>query len=767
MQLMTWTLARLGSRFSFTFEPYRRRVWHSALGPFHDEPLDLMVGLVEPQDDGQTEVLRVLPFTQDGQLLSHCEQFERINSITYRGFCESLGVQLELNIHSTFYPQDNRLCLCPVFYWEVRVNPAPLGRWSVAPHSLPETVRVFLRIRRPQTDISICPSQGDRSPACIELDYQTPVQPRRLAEHVPSENTNDEMVAVQERIVSLQGDCNLTVDGDGLVCELPVTEEGSGTKWRMVWGSYVNEPVLETPVDGQLRPARLMYCHEWDDLDAVMEEAVTERDERLAHSRRYEKLLEQTTIPTAQRHLVHQSFQSFLANTWWCQTLEADGSVPTVAEEEAGEHIAPVQEWFSVTDGNQGYHSPIDVEYNNSLIYLSLWPKLLRLQLEQWTAATVNHKASGGAYLAHDLGFTPRLNGQAYDHSMPVECNCCYLLMLQAYARWHGERELIRQQAPLIHRLGRYLLWTDRDASGYPSEGVSNTVADAGPAMQLSNRQTYLGIKRAVALRAIGDLFALIDEMQEAERYDSQAQEALDKIEASAWLGDHYAVSTDESAAGLVDPSTHRPLPIDEVPGREAYSTYTSNGLLLPTLVGQPMVLEEQRIQQDIINAMRETLSRYGCGHNSQEPQRLRISQNLWRDVTAQYLRIPISDLSSNYWDLQVVSNTHEQSQGYTDSYINDTLYFMSRGGASFGLLLAGPRLIVDRLAAGGVYITVDPDRRPHSRWPLLPLADWAVGRVPVCMVDDEGKVRIEAKIDPVVIQGQVPDPEDDTAMIG
>ena len=69
MQLMTWPLARLGSRFSLLFEPQRRRIMHSALGRFLDQPLDLAVGLVEP--DG-TE--RVMPFTPHGQPLFACEQ---------------------------------------------------------------------------------------------------------------------------------------------------------------------------------------------------------------------------------------------------------------------------------------------------------------------------------------------------------------------------------------------------------------------------------------------------------------------------------------------------------------------------------------------------------------------------------------------------------------------------------------------------------------------------------------------------------------------
>ena len=68
--------------------------------------------------------------------------------------------------------------------------------------------------------------------------------------------------------------------------------------------------------------------------------------------------------------------------------------------------------------------------------------------------------------------------------------------------------------------------------------------------------------------------------------------------------------------------------------------------------------------------------------------------------------------------------------------------------------MLSGPRLIIDRLAPGGAYITVEPSRNIPQRWPLLPLADWKAGKIPVCVVDGNGKVNIEGEIDPIIIHG-------------
>ena len=149
MQLMSWTISRLGSRFSLHFEPYQRRVMHSALGRFFDQPLDLMVGLIEP--DG-TE--RVLPFTQHGQELFNCEQFERLNSITFRGFSEHYRLRFEFNIHSVFYPQDEPLCTMPAIFLEMRLQGVENVRWTQPKGPTPDQVKLFIRINRPDTQIN-------------------------------------------------------------------------------------------------------------------------------------------------------------------------------------------------------------------------------------------------------------------------------------------------------------------------------------------------------------------------------------------------------------------------------------------------------------------------------------------------------------------------------------------------------------------------------------------------------------------------------------
>jgi hypothetical protein len=174
MQLMSWSIARLGSRFGLLFEPHHRRVRHSALGRFMDVPLDLAVGLVGP--DGKE---RVLPFTQEGESFHTVEQFERANSITFRAYSSDYQLRFEFNIHSVFYPQDESLCLLPAIYLEMRINPSKPIRWVKPKFDPPKKVKLFLRLNRPDTQINVfCPNESDGLGGRIDLEYDVDLTPK-------------------------------------------------------------------------------------------------------------------------------------------------------------------------------------------------------------------------------------------------------------------------------------------------------------------------------------------------------------------------------------------------------------------------------------------------------------------------------------------------------------------------------------------------------------------------------------------------------------
>ncbi|NJL30768.1 MAG: hypothetical protein HC898_03580 [Phycisphaerales bacterium] len=40
-----------------------------------------------------------------------------------------------------------------------------------------------------------------------------------------------------------------------------------------------------------------------------------------------------------------------------------------------------------------------------------------------------------------------------------------------------------------------------------------------------------------------------------------------------------------------------------------------------------------------------------------------------------------------------------------------------------------------------------------------VPLADWKAGKIPICVVDRQGKVTIEGQIDPIIVRSSTPAP--------
>ncbi|MBI1375257.1 MAG: DUF4965 domain-containing protein [Phycisphaera sp.] len=760
MLMMTWPMARFGSRFGLLFEPGKRRVMHSTLGRFLDAPLDLAVGLVEP--DGTR---RVLPFTADPSMtdLYGVEQFERINSMTFRGYSEQHGLRFEMNIHSPFYPQNEKLCVMPAMYVELRVTAAPRVRLRRFTNP-PEFVDLFIRLKRGDTviearpdelslryDVELCPRY---KPACsdngtIAVSARKSRTGAKAAATGAGAGVRDEpsigTARATERLRSLNEGAEPFTDADGaagLTLRMPVTDEGSGVKWRLVWAAHTSDAVM----DVRGTPARFRYTRHWDSAEEVLAHAEANRDEYLALSRRFEKLLQQAPLSKSQAHLLTMAFQSFLANTFWCEVGGGPGGEP--------------REWFSVAEGSSMYHSTVDVEYNVSLFYLTLWPRLLAVELDEWAHAShsTEHKESGGLILNHDTGRGLRINGRKPDYSMPVEENANYLLLMQAYAHWTGDTKPLTKHAAFLRRLAMYLLWSDGDRDGFSDHGTSNTL-DGSDAVRLARKQTYLAIKRVAALDAAADLLSRAGDRETADLCRNASAESVPLIEHAAWIEDHYVVSVDRDTRGLIDSWTGKAMPTQELVGWDDYSIYTSNGLLLPQLIAQPIAFDQNRLTVDMVNSQREALCPYGCGHTSGDSTNIWISSNLWRDFTGRYLDVELMVLDPNYWDLLVYANTGSNSFGYIDTYIGNELAFYPRGATALGYYLAGPRLQIDRL--DGEYFAVKPDRHGSQRWPLLPLADWDAGKIPVCVVEADGSVQIEGEINPVKVHGHAPVADD------
>ncbi|MFW6061205.1 MAG: hypothetical protein ACOC93_00200, partial [Planctomycetota bacterium] len=214
----------------------------------------------------------------------------------------------------------------------------------------------------------------------------------------------------------------------------------------------------------------------------------------------------------------------------------------------------------------------------------------------------------------------------------------------------------------------------------------------------------------------------------------------------AGWLGDHWGVCLDKSAEGLRDTWTREPLPYDILPGWDAYSLYTTNGLLPLLMVDDlPPNLSAARLGQDVVNATRECMTRYGCGHSSMDNENMWVSMNVWRDIAAGYLGENMLENTQRYWKQQLFANGigAEKPNCFTETSLTNNLVWYPRNAAIFGLLLGMSRLVMKK---GEKEISVQP--LAVGNWPLLPLVNWKSGKIPTLVVDTTKTGKLTAKID-------------------
>jgi len=705
LQAIACNLGRLGSRLNLIFEPAAQRIRHSALGLFLDAPADLLIGVEGP--DGERHVF---PFTKRGTPLQYIETRLTPTSVTWVGECVPLFLQVTATFTAPFWPQDEETSLWPGYLIQVSVRPMRRIRWHKS-RPVPASARVVFDLDRP----------GRRGNA-FEFAYDVPLVPDK-------ENTilADWPVGVETDRVAPARDWIGPVSGgwqnrDGVLStEIPVRKGKPTATPLLMWVGHTGATVLEV----DCVPAKFRYLRYWPTLAKAVAHGRRHARQLLGRSRQFDALIEASAVPPAVKPLFAQSFQSYLMNTWWCET-------------DAG------REWFSVWEGTCLFHSTVDVEYNAALLYLAFWPRLLGLELRQWTGHLKPNRRGPGRYLDHDMGGGILANGSQYGHIMGVEEAANFLLLLLAHIRFNGDDAILDEEPvrAAAADLTEYLLWTDQRGQGFPSEDVWNTIDDSAPAIQFGRQQTYLAVKRLAALRAaralgFGD-----------PRCERAVQLAKRTLRQQAWLGDHFAVCLDRKAADVIDPNTGKPPGRGELPGWNDYHVYSANGLLYLLMTDaftDPDLAPTMR--EDIRTALAATLGPYGCSHNSSDPVNVWLSQNIWRDCAAHYLGEPVPDLTDRYWDLQTWSNSRDQANCFVDTYIANNLSRYPRGATSAGYWLSLAGLVLDRTRGLAKLAPVIKE----GELPLFALADWPNARIP-WLVMKKGRASIR---DAAVIRQQ------------
>lgn len=697
MNLHATAVSRLGSRFTLVLDPYAKHVLHSALGRWVDLPIDLTLGV-------QTEegTIVALPFTHEAEMFDAVEQELRLCGVRYRAHSVKYGIRVEAEIVAPFYPHDVKASTAPLFLFSLRVHPQPRLFWTDCPQPL-KRGKFVVRVNRQD-------AQATASAEGLFIQYA-------ISQPADERFSLDDFIiggvspVAHELVIPLTEGVSVEPDGLTMPFDLNLSDEAC---LQFAWCAYINQPVLE--VFG--KPMRFLYTQHFANVQQVAQYARTEAQNLLEQTTFVESLLDEASLSKAQLDLIRFSFQNFLLNSWW------------VVDEEGND-------WFSVWEGSCYFHSTVDVEYNNGLVYFAFWMPLLAKLLDEWARFEMHDEV--GSYLAHDMGTHARVGSQAYPHPMQVEENANYLLMLHAYWRWTGDLEPARRHHALCKRLVDYFEHSDTTGNGFPNRGVANTIDDASPAVQYAREQVYLAVKTLCACHAaalIADALGDGEWKAQCERLVERIQRTLDE---QAWLGDHYAVCLERTAEGLTDPWTGEPVH-GELVGWDAYSLYTANGLLYLLMSGHVPPLNLSRLQQDLVNAYRHSLSEYGCTHTSADKSNVWLSQNLWRDFIASYLQVGLPDNASRYMAMEMLMNVAGLNKGFIDTYFTNNLCFYPRGITAIGYLFALCGLQIDRTR--GV-VRVRKNAPYPCQIPLLPLADWQNRKVPVVvyLLTEEGVV--------------------------
>ncbi len=706
-------LSTLGSRFSLLLDAPNRRVRHSALGRFLDE--DVLAELTLGVRVGRTTYS--VPLTRRAELFPFAEQHLTMTSVRYVGTAPDLGLRFTAELRSPFYPQDERLSLAPLFYITLSVEPIVWFHWTFPRKRLPGQGEMVLELRRPGAR----KAKGSRRGIWFSYEV-SPLEPRPFGEG-PSERAvpkREGPFAVREALVPL--DPRGKVKGWSIRrrFDLPLEDRVETT---VLWAAYVDDRAVMS-VEGH--DARFKYAEHFGGLGPVVRYGRKEREAILQRCDFFDALFTESSLSKAQRDLIAFSFQSYLSNTWWLRT-------------ETG------RDWFGVWEGICRYHSTVDVEYNLGLLYFALWPKLLEMQFAQWTHYEKD-AGDGTGWMSHDVGADLWVGGQVYDHEMEIEENTNFILMLHALWRWTGRDALMRRYWKQVVRLASFIERSDTTGDGIPDRGTSNTIDDASPAVQLAKKQTYLGVKGLAALQMAAEMAHEMGDDRVAMRWIKRVRKIRRTLDREGWLGDHYAVCLDRTTEGGTDWLTKKPIPKGELAGWDAYSIYTANGMLYPSLVGRNIDMDPERLRQDVAAAAGEALIPFGCTHSSTDRSNVWISQNLWRDYCAAYLGVDLLDEADRYWAFEVWENSGPHAPGFIDTYGGNNLCYYPRGITSIGVLFAALGFCYDRKEKR---VGLSPVRAP-LRLPLVALADWKRMRVPWCdvgLTDGCLEIEIEGKL--------------------
>lgn len=709
MQLMSDVLTVLGSRHGLFIEPNARKCHVVRHGVFPGIPCQIRAGLTV---NGATFFL---PLCAEGDLFAFHDQDMTPCTLKLTGIHPDTATKLELTVRIPFRPRDAVFSTTPVIDLELCARPLGANyRWqqSVPIKGMGE---IFLEISSPGFSEQVSGKH--------EIHWRTNLTaPEDQAVGVPAQA---DPAVMHDALIAHRG----IVDGTRLTSRF---RDGDleNASIHASWCTY-SEPAMR--IRGIAAPFK--YTDQFRNLDAVTAWAHSHPRAVANNAEIVDGIFGRHNLAPSVGNLMANSLHSWLANTWWV----LDGG----------------KDAFSVWEGSCYYHSTVDVEYTQTPFYLSVWPELLGIELDQWPdftvdgAAMLGEKAAGTLVFMHDMGQMCEIDTTRYDHPMPVEENSNYILMSYAYWRRSGDDSRVRRHADTIRRALEFIAACDTTGNGVPDKGMANTIDDASLAVQFGKEQIYLAVK-AMAAFDVGT--EMLRHAGLKADFSGNAAAIAGVIDRNGWLKDHFVTLLDKSGGGVINSWNNAEMQDDVIPGWDAAHIYTANGIVLLDMLGRKVDLDEDRLRQDLRVATERCLDKYGCRHSEHGGSANSyaegigeggvgmptgrigwVSMNMLRDMAAFYRGVDLRALSERYWQFQVLTNT-QGPHAFFETFNGNNLMCYPRGIAVFGYFeaLAGAR--IDRVAGK---FSVNP-LSDQIRVPLPAFADWETGRVPLVQ---DGKI--------------------------
>lgn len=654
------SIGRLGSRFFLDFIPFQKKLRTSAVGRFFDNKEELVIA---SENNGK---IVCLPFSDFSRVFEEMDEHVFPTSVVYTGYDRYSGIEIDMKVSSPHVPGDIAASSYPFMYLDVTVFYKGITKITgdaIEKGCGPEefTGKFYIGFKKAFSERI---SAHESSVMHRFWSVDSTVAKRKWLDSTTHPEYSRKSIEGKIALTSLSSPlCNK----DGIMeFSLDGIKKGKRLTFQFVFSAYVSDRILL--IDGKEYP--FLYNKNLSSIDDVFKYAVTERSRLEKLDGLFVDSLNTSLFGSGYRYLVSVSLQSYLLNTWLIDNQSSDG-------------------WFSVTEGNCSYHNTVDVEYNSGPWYLLYWPELMLKVLESW-----NTRLKAGGYMPHDIGKFLVISKMEYSHDMEVEESCNFILLLYALWKWHGLLN-IKEFSSSLSACLEYVISSDTTGNGFPDHGTANTFDDAEGAVQFSKEQTYLAIKAYSALIAGGKLLRQIGSSSIADKAIYKSKIIAKNLEPYAFLGDHYAVSIQRNADGVVNVWTGEKL-LGELNGWDAASPYSANGLYYLLLTDTPIDFCLESIKKDLEYVIQRRGYYANCHSTANPDGNFWISQNIWRDEIALYFGINTVAFSDDYSDFEKKMLSFDNGGGFIDSETAGGLFSYPRGICSIFLPYAAAGMRYD-----------------------------------------------------------------------